>query len=58
MDHRDITPLDPEFDEADEARLDAEGLADIAAGRVVPHDRVREWLIKLSKGVREPPPRA
>ena len=44
-------------DPAEAARLDARGLADIAAGRVVPHERVREWLAKLAKGIREPPPR-
>ena len=45
-------------DEATEARLDAEAEADHAAGRVVPHDRVREWLAKLAKGERVPPPDA
>jgi hypothetical protein len=39
-------------DEAAEARADA----DIAAGRVVSHDRVREWLLKLAAGRYEPPP--
>ena len=41
-----------------EARLDAEAEADIAAGRVVPHERVREWLIRLAKCERVPPPEA
>jgi predicted transcriptional regulator len=49
---------DHETDEEREARLDAEAWADVAAGRVVPHERVREWLLKLEKGIREPPPRA
>jgi predicted transcriptional regulator len=39
-----------------EARLDAEAEADVAAGRVVPHERVREWLMRLAKGERVPPP--
>jgi predicted transcriptional regulator len=39
-----------------EARLDAE--ADVSAGRVVPHERVRKWLMKLAKGERVPPPKA
>jgi predicted transcriptional regulator len=52
-----IPDLEPE-DEAEAARLDAEAEAAAAEGRVVPHERVREWLIKLSKGIREPPPRA
>jgi predicted transcriptional regulator len=31
-------------DAATEARLDAEAEADYAAGRVLPHELVREWL--------------
>lgn len=31
-------------DEALEARLDAEAEADYTAGRVVPHEKVVEWL--------------
>jgi predicted transcriptional regulator len=45
-------------DVAAEARLDAEAEADYAAGRVVPHERVREWLMRLAKGERVPPPEA
>lgn len=33
-----------ETDEEAEAAADAEGMADIAAGRVVPHDEVAAWL--------------
>jgi predicted transcriptional regulator len=43
-------------DEATEARLDAEAEADYAAGRVVPHERVRTWLMRLAKGEKVPPP--
>lgn len=43
-------------DTATEARLDAEAEADCAAGRLVPHERVREWLMKLAQGERLPPP--
>ena len=50
--------FDMEADEALEARLDAEAEAAYAAGRVVPHERVREWLTKLAKGEKMPPPRA
>ena len=50
--------FDMEADEALEARLDAEAEAAYAAGRVVPHERVREWLTKLARGERVPPPRA
>lgn len=45
-------------DAALEARLDAEAEADYAAGRFVPHDRVREWLARLAKGERVLPPEA
>lgn len=50
--------FDIEADEAHEARLDAEAMAAARAGRVVPHERVREWLMKLAKGERVPRPRA
>jgi hypothetical protein len=45
-------------DAAAEARLDAEAEADVAAGQVVPHERVREWLKRLVKGEKVPPPEA
>jgi hypothetical protein len=45
-----------EIDEKAEARAIAEAEADIAAGRVVPHAKVREWLLKLAKGEVTPPP--
>jgi len=48
--------FDMEPDAAHEARLDAEADADYAAGRFVPHDRVREWLKKLARGEPVPPP--
>jgi predicted transcriptional regulator len=50
----DIEPEDP----VEAARLDAAAEADAAAGRVVPHERVAEWLAKLANGIKEPPPRA
>jgi hypothetical protein len=40
------------LDEAAEARADA----DLAAGRMVSHDHVRAWLLKLAAGRYEPPP--
>ena len=52
-----LSDVEPE-DEAEAARLDAEAEAAVAAGRVVPHERVRQWLLKLARGEREPPPRA
>jgi predicted transcriptional regulator len=48
--------LDLPLDEAEEVRLDAEADAEIEAGRGVPHERVREWLLKLTKGEKNPPP--
>lgn len=50
--------FDMEPDAATEARLDADAEAAFKAGRVVPHGRVREWLTKLAKGEKVPPPRA
>jgi predicted transcriptional regulator len=47
-----------EPDAATEARLDAEAEADYAAGRFVPHERVRKWLLKLASGEKVPPPEA
>jgi predicted transcriptional regulator len=46
------------IDEEAEARAIAQARADIAAGNGVPHERVREWLLKLAKGERVPPPTA
>jgi len=43
-------------DEAEEARLDAVAEAEIDAGKGIPHERVREWLLRLAKGERVPPP--
>jgi predicted transcriptional regulator len=48
--------FDMEPDAATEERLDAEAEADYAAGRFVPHERVREWLLKLARGKKVPPP--
>ncbi len=48
--------FDLEPDVAVEARLDAEAEADYAAGRVISHERMCEWLSKLAKGERTPPP--
>jgi predicted transcriptional regulator len=43
-------------DNAAEARDDAAAEADVEAGRVVPHYRVREWLMRLIEGEKVPPP--
>jgi predicted transcriptional regulator len=46
-----------EIDAAVEARAIAEAEAEIDAGKGVPHEKVREWLLKLAKGEVFPPPR-
>jgi predicted transcriptional regulator len=43
-------------DAAAEAAADAAAEAEIEAGHGVPHERVREWLSKLAKGEKLPPP--
>lgn len=48
--------FDLEADASLEARLDAEAEADHAAGRILPHDQVADWLERLAKGERAPPP--
>jgi len=53
-----LSIFDDEEDPETAARLDAEAEADIAAGRVVPHEKVVEWLEKLARGERVPPPTA
>lgn len=56
-DHMEESIFDMAPDEAHEARLDALAAADVAAGRVVPHERVRAWLEQLARGERVPPPK-
>ncbi|MFY8092055.1 MAG: hypothetical protein ACOVN0_01115 [Niveispirillum sp.] len=45
-----------DVDEARKARAIEEARADVAAGRVVPHAVVAQWLERLAKGERPPPP--
>jgi predicted transcriptional regulator len=45
-------------DEAAEVAADAAADAEIEAGQGVPHEVVREWLLKLGKGEKIPPPSA
>lgn len=49
--------FDMEPDEAHEARLDALAEADVAAGRVVPHAKVVEWLLSWGTGHELPCPK-
>ncbi len=47
------------FDRIDseaEARAIAEAEAELDAGKGIPHEKVREWLLKLAKGEITPPP--
>ena len=44
-------------DNAEDARRDAIARAELDAGQGVPHEHVREWLAKLAKGERLPPPK-
>jgi hypothetical protein len=43
-------------DEAEEARRGAKADAQIDAGKGVPHEQAREWLLKLGRGERVSPP--
>lgn len=45
-----------DVDEARKARAIEEARSDVAAGRVVPHAVVAEWLQRLANGERPPPP--
>jgi hypothetical protein len=53
-DTKSIFEMEPDAEH--EARLDAEAEADYAAGRVISHERMCEWLAKLAKGEKVPPP--
>jgi predicted transcriptional regulator len=45
-----------EIDEETEKRAIARARAEIAAGKGVPHEKVRQWLLQLRSGKVEPPP--
>ena len=52
--------LDPRVlteDQIEEARLDAQALADVEAGRVVPHEEVAAWLRSWGTANELPRPR-
>ncbi len=53
-----IRPRDDMPDPADDAVQDAAALAEIAAGKGVPNDRVLLWLQQMARGIKVPPPRA
>jgi predicted transcriptional regulator len=46
-----------EPDPAEEAKALAEGEADIKAGRLVPHEKVRQWLLSWGTSDELPCPR-
>jgi len=56
MDDR-VRPPVEDTNPAAEAAEDAEALAEIAAGKGVPNDRVLLWLQQLARGAKTPPPR-
>ena len=45
-----------QIDDESEARAIAEAEAELDAGKGIPHEKVREWLLKLAKGEILPPP--
>jgi predicted transcriptional regulator len=45
-----------DIDAAAEERADQEAEADVAAGRIVPHDEVVKWFDDLAAGIRRPRP--
>ncbi len=45
-----MADTDLDFDTSSGEALDAEAEADLAALRVIPHERMRDWLLKLAKG--------
>lgn len=45
-------------DAAAEAAADAEGLADLDAGRVISHERMKAWLLSWGTPEEIPPPKA
>jgi predicted transcriptional regulator len=55
--------MEPErsiFDEVDidaDKAADAEGMADLDAGRVIEHDVMKAWLLSLGTADELPPPR-
>jgi predicted transcriptional regulator len=50
--------FDIPVDDDAEARADACADTEIEDGKGVPHEQVREWLIKLGKGDKAPIPKA
>lgn len=45
-------------DDAAEAAADAEGLADLEAGRTVSHEKMKAWLLSWGTPDETPPPKA
>lgn len=43
-------------DEAAEAAADAEGLADLEAGRTISHEKMKAWLLSWGTPEETPPP--
>ncbi|AYV44955.1 CopG family transcriptional regulator [Caulobacter flavus] len=45
-------------DDAAEAAADAEGLADLEAGRTISHEKMKAWLLSWGTPEETPPPKA
>jgi predicted transcriptional regulator len=45
-----------EIDPDEEAAAIAEAEAELDAGKGIPHEKVREWLLRLARGEIVPPP--
>jgi hypothetical protein len=50
------TKIESVFDIPPDEAIEAAADAEIDAGNGVPHEVVREWLLKLAKGEKAPPP--
>ena len=48
--------IDGEAEARASAEAEAEAEAELDAGKGIPHEKVREWLLKLARGEITPPP--
>ena len=49
-------PMPDAFDQEAVERAVADGIASADAGRLIPNDVVRQWLLDLAEGKDTPPP--
>jgi predicted transcriptional regulator len=45
-----------EIDEEEDARRDAEAMADVEAGRTISHEAMKRWLLSWGTSDERPPP--